>query len=215
MIYSDFLLSSLILAILSSLVFWLMILSREIGVGKNSHLLTYFILPQGTFVITSAISGDIALALGMVGALSIVRFRNPVRSPVELAMYFILVGGGISAHANLWLTTYLIVVVLIFIIAYRFGLHAYLQRYFNRNSSEFSFGSNDMWIVQYEIGRNETIDVDFGSLIEQKIQDDKTEFKFEFSNEKEAVEFFNKINDNVLVSKASYRLIQQVDFDVH
>ena len=41
--------------------------------------LTCMLLPPITFVVTKLISGNIALSLGMVGALSIVRFRNPVK----------------------------------------------------------------------------------------------------------------------------------------
>ncbi len=51
-------------------------------------------------VITKVISGNIALSLGMVGALSIVRFRHPVKSPLELALYFLLVTTGISVNSS-------------------------------------------------------------------------------------------------------------------
>ena len=40
----------------------------------------------------------------MVGALSIVRFRNPVKSPFELAVYFGSITMGIAASVSLpWL----------------------------------------------------------------------------------------------------------------
>lgn len=68
-----------------------------------SHTCTLIVLPIGTYVITSVIAGDIALSLGLVGALSIVRFRNPVRSPLELSMYFVAITLGIAASINnLW-----------------------------------------------------------------------------------------------------------------
>ena len=39
----------------------------------------------------------------MIGALSIVRFRNPVKSPLELIMFFALLTLGIAASVNiLW-----------------------------------------------------------------------------------------------------------------
>ena len=60
-----------------------------------SHTATLLFLPLITYVITSVISGNIALSLGMVGALSIVRFRNPVRSPLELTVYFSSIAMGI------------------------------------------------------------------------------------------------------------------------
>ena len=48
------------------------------------HLGSYILLPNIALVITSIIKDDIALSLGMIGALSIVRFRNPVKNSFEL-----------------------------------------------------------------------------------------------------------------------------------
>ena len=78
-------------------------------IGQNwiktiAHTATLTLLPILTYVITSVISGNIALSLGMVGALSIVRFRNPVRSPLELSIYFGAITMGITAAVSLiWL----------------------------------------------------------------------------------------------------------------
>jgi hypothetical protein len=69
-----------------------------------SHTATLVFLPIITFVITNVIYGNVALSLGMVGALSIVRFRNPVKSPLELALYFACITMGIAAGVSLnWL----------------------------------------------------------------------------------------------------------------
>lgn len=62
-----------------------------------AHTATLLLLPVVTYVLTTLISGDIALSLGMVGALSIVRFRNPVRSPFELTVYFVSITAGVAA----------------------------------------------------------------------------------------------------------------------
>jgi len=75
------------------------------GMGQTwvrtyAHTATFLLLPVTTYVITTVISGNIALSLGMVGALSIVRFRNPVKSPLELAMFFLLVTMGIAGAVN-------------------------------------------------------------------------------------------------------------------
>lgn len=70
----------------------------------KAHTTTLLILPVITYVITNVISGNIALSLGMVGALSIVRFRNPVRSPLELSVYFGAIAMGIAAQVYVvWL----------------------------------------------------------------------------------------------------------------
>ena len=73
-------------------------------IQTKAHTTTILILPIITYVITNVISGNIALSLGMVGALSIVRFRNPVRSPLELSVYFGAITMGIAATVSLkWL----------------------------------------------------------------------------------------------------------------
>ena len=60
----------------------------------------FLVLPFVTYIITKTISGNIALSLGMIGAMSIVRFRNPVKSALELVMYFALITMGISASVR-------------------------------------------------------------------------------------------------------------------
>ena len=66
----------------------LLIYVDQIWAKTFHHSLTLILLPVVTFIITKAISGNIALSLGMIGALSIVRFRNPVKNPFELVIFF-------------------------------------------------------------------------------------------------------------------------------
>ncbi|WP_258359830.1 DUF4956 domain-containing protein [Moorella sulfitireducens (nom. illeg.)] len=53
-----------------------------------------------TFVIL-AISSNVILSLGMVGALSIVRFRTPIKDPMDLVFIFWAIGAGIVLGAGL------------------------------------------------------------------------------------------------------------------
>ncbi len=73
---------------------------RQNWIKTFSHTITLILLPLVTYSITSVISGNIALSLGMVGALSIVRFRNPVKSPFELVIYFLMISIGICASVS-------------------------------------------------------------------------------------------------------------------
>src|SRR5512133_1522510 len=54
-----------------------------------------------TTMITLAISSNIALSLGMVGALSIVRYRTAIKDPADLIFLFWAVGSGITIGAKL------------------------------------------------------------------------------------------------------------------
>src|SRR5512134_3511038 len=53
-----------------------------------------------TTMITLAISSNIALSLGMVGALSIVRYRTAIKDPADLIFLFWAVGTGITIGAK-------------------------------------------------------------------------------------------------------------------
>ena len=67
---------------------------------SHAQTVTFLVLPVITYVITKTISGNIALSLGMIGALSIVRFRHPVKSALELVMYFCLITIGIATSVR-------------------------------------------------------------------------------------------------------------------
>jgi Domain of unknown function (DUF4956) len=54
-----------------------------------------------TTMITLAISSNIALSLGMVGALSIVRYRTAIKDPADIIFLFWAVGTGITVGAHL------------------------------------------------------------------------------------------------------------------
>ena len=68
-------------------------------------------LPIIGLVITTVIGSNIALSIGMLGALSIVRFRTPIRTPYELVHYFSLLTLGISAKVDINISLLLVVLL--------------------------------------------------------------------------------------------------------
>ena len=76
-----------------------LILVGQFWVKAYHHTGVFLLLPCIAYVISSIIADNIALSLGMIGALSIVRFRNPVKSPFELVIFFALL--GITASVQL------------------------------------------------------------------------------------------------------------------
>ena len=106
------------------------------------HLGTYLLLPNIALLITSVIKDDIALSLGMIGALSIFIFRNPVKSPFELVMFFSLMSLGIICSVSLALSFLLFFLVVLVI----FGIEIidYISKKFKRNIFQYSFGDGNM-----------------------------------------------------------------------
>ena len=91
----------LILLILSGLILrFSLTLTGQAWAKAHSQTVAFMVLPVITYVITKTISGNIALSLGMIGALSIVRFRHPVKSALELIMYFDLITIGIATSVR-------------------------------------------------------------------------------------------------------------------
>ena len=68
-------------------------------INQNTFL-TSLMIPPITLVITTVISTNLFLSLGMIGALSIVRYRTPVKSQYELALLFGLITIGIAGGVN-------------------------------------------------------------------------------------------------------------------
>jgi hypothetical protein len=66
-----------------------------------------------TLLIISIVKSSLALSLGLVGALSIVRFRTPIKEPEELSYLFVCIASGLGLGANQTLPTIVGVTVIL------------------------------------------------------------------------------------------------------
>ena len=120
----------------------------QLWISSLSSALSFYLLPVITYSITSVISGNIALSLGLVGALSIVRFRNPVKSSLELTLYFLLIGLGITASADFRWTIVLIAAALL-ILAATYACSEFVEKYYGKSLFIASFNEgNAMSILE-------------------------------------------------------------------
>ncbi len=72
-------------------------------VYSKAFSLCILMLSMVTAMIIRTISSNISLSLGMVGALSIVRFRTAVKEPVDTGFMFWGISAGIMAGAGLYI----------------------------------------------------------------------------------------------------------------
>ena len=70
---------------------------------SKSFNVTLIAMSMITSSIILAITVNIILSLGMVGALSIVRFRTPIKDPIDIAYLFWAICVGIVSGAGLWM----------------------------------------------------------------------------------------------------------------
>ncbi len=169
----------------------------------KAHTATIIILPIITYVITSLISGNIALSLGMVGALSIVRFRNPVRSPLELSTYFGAITMGIAASVSIkWLLFLIlsITVALTSLIVVDFLYQKILDRPLFTTS--FSEG-NSLSILTIKVP-NPIRECEESDMLQSKVvSEDSITYSFTSSNFSKLKEFeqINEVQSNIVSSE--------------
>ena len=126
-----------------------LVMSGQRWANTYHHLLSYIFLPVTGYIITTIIKGDLALSLGMIGALSIVRFRNPVKNPFELVIFFSLLTLGIIASVSMKL----LILFLTFKIVVIFGvkLSDLILNKFNISLFQSSFDDgNEIFTIDIE-----------------------------------------------------------------
>ena len=74
------------------------------------------VLSTVVFLVIVVVKSSLALSLGLVGALSIVRFRTPIKEPEELVYLFLAIAIGLGYAAGQILVTTILSLSILFII---------------------------------------------------------------------------------------------------
>ena len=91
---------SFILGYLLSLVY----VRQSRTLSNHNELARIFpILSITTTIVIAIVKSSLALSLGLVGALSIVRFRTPIKEPEELTYIFLSIAIGLASGADQYL----------------------------------------------------------------------------------------------------------------
>lgn len=75
--------------------------------NRRSFAKNFILLAITTMFIISVVKSSLALSLGLVGALSIVRFRSAIKEPQELTYLFLTISIGLGCGAGLTILTIL------------------------------------------------------------------------------------------------------------
>ena len=108
---------SLFFCIISSFI--LMYVYKNKANSLSSKIQISMIIPllsNITFLVILIVKSSLALSLGLVGALSVIRFRTPVKEPEDLAFLFFAIALGIGYGALQIYSTSIIFLILIIII---------------------------------------------------------------------------------------------------
>ena len=85
----------------------------SVSFNKNSISNNLVILSLIVFVVIIIVKNSLALSLGLVGALSIVRFRTPIKEPEELGYLFLTIAVGLGFGAGFSLITTIITIAIL------------------------------------------------------------------------------------------------------
>ncbi len=196
-------LKPLLLLISSGLILrFALSLTGQAWARSHAQTVAFMILPVITYIITKTISGNIALSLGMIGALSIVRFRHPVKSALELIMYFDLITIGIATSVRTKWAIQLVLATVIIIFMVKL-----VQKLSNKFGSSFynmSFNEGNTSNT-LEISSKTRIDIiEKSDHLVNFINDlDNNEFTYRmvFNNKEELRNFKSKIDKQNKINK--------------
>ncbi len=97
---------SLLTAFVAAIIIIMIYKKTYTGVSyAKSFCLSIVLLAMVTSLVIQTINSNLALSLGMVGALSIVRFRTAVKDPVDTIFMFWAITVGIMSGAGLYVIT--------------------------------------------------------------------------------------------------------------
>tara|TARA_Y100000389_G_C17456092_1_gene518271 strand:+ start:2124 stop:2759 length:636 start_codon:yes stop_codon:yes gene_type:complete len=173
----------------------LIIVNRQNWLKTYSQVINFAILPAIGFLITSVISSSISLSLGMVGALSIIRFRTPVKNPIELVTYFLLLTVGIVSNVNPNLTlnfAFFMTFVLILLSIY--------ERFVSKSKIFNLFEEGDVFILSIESNGN----LDLGNLKKGLVHFSKNQetylYRISSNNQNNLFNFVENLDESKIIS---------------
>ena len=91
--------------ILGQILVWHYLRFSPVLSNKRKFSRVFVFVSATTMLVIAVVQSSLALSLGLVGALSIIRFRTPIKEPEELAYLFLSIGLGLGLGANQRLIT--------------------------------------------------------------------------------------------------------------
>lgn len=173
----------------------LSVISHQSWLKNYSQYLVFSILPITGYMITSVISNNIALSLGMVGALSIVRFRTPVKNPSELVIYFCLITTGIVVNVNPNIAINFVVFLTFIVISTE--LFQYISKKLNLNP--FNFVDSNYFILSIN-SKNKNENAEKSDKLFHQSFHDVFLYRFKSQKKEELENILESFSDSSIIS---------------
>ncbi|MDC3233248.1 DUF4956 domain-containing protein [Pelagibacteraceae bacterium] len=171
---------------------------------SHAQTVTFMVLPVITYIITKTISGNIALSLGMIGALSIVRFRHPVKSALELVMYFALITIGIATSVRTKWAIQLILCTIIIIVLVK--IVQKISNKFGKNFYSMSFNEGNTSNTLEVISKKKIEVIEKSEYLVNSLNDNENSqftYRLSFNDKSSLEEFKSKLNNDQSIQKVN------------
>ena len=201
--YSNFIFAILVSAFLAFIVKLTYIkISRTLN-DREYFSDTFIPLAIVTTLVITVVKFSLALSLGLVGALSIVRFRAAIKEPEELVYLFLVIGIGLANGANQFLVSMICTFLIILIL--------FIKKYFDNKKNDQNLSDSSVNVMQIEIanskeGIEKTIDIlkaktMYLKLKSFRVEKDLSQYIFWFDVDKSKVNDFMKAVENLKTSQ--------------
>ena len=111
-----------LVVLLGHVLGWHFVRFAQVVSNKRKLARVFVFVATTTLLIITVVKTSLALSLGLVGALSIIRFRTPIKEPEELAYLFLAIALGVGLGADRKWETVLVFAVVMIVMALRAGL---------------------------------------------------------------------------------------------
>ena len=200
---SGFIFNLLVSALLGFVLAKVFIKYANVMSNKNTMAYNLMLLVIITTLVISIVKSSLALSLGLVGALSIVRFRTAIKEPEELIYLFTAIAIGLGLGAEQVLITLIAFAIIITIIIF------VNKTYFNVESNYnlyLTISNNNPKNIKSEIIA-ETIKSHCSKLILKRLDESANSYEILFLATFESYDQLNhaknalkKLDDNLVIS---------------
>lgn len=177
--------ASLVASVVVYLMYHLFYGSRTIGAGVDR---SFIIGGPAITALFLGIQSSIPLSLGLLGALSFVRFRTPVKDSAEIGFLLLLIAASIGVATR----TYPIVIILFLIVFLSLSVQAIIQKRFSFNrlaNLMISMDKNAYYELESELNRFLSDRLNGLDMKTVSVMDDRISLHYQFKKKSD----FNKV----------------------
>lgn len=148
-------------------------------VYSHNYNITLVIMTMVTTLVILTISTNIVLSLGMVGALSIVRFRTAVKDPIDIVFMFWAISAGIATGAGIYEISIfgsIIVGIVIYFLSFKKSKHSIYLLVVHYNNEADGYVKQQIRKMNYVIKSKVVRGYRTELTVEIRLKVDNTEF---------------------------------------